>query len=149
MRSYGYQVAADLVLCDAMTLPNASGKDSDAARWVGDQSGMAEVRVYAHTALSVAAASKLVIELECGEDDTQADAAPPFANSSGWMDTAHLHLLYKDSSDDALSFAAGDLITAMVIPQGMLRERDWIQLRFVTDADLSAQSVDAFVRVVA
>lgn len=149
MKSYGYQIDDSLVLCDGMTLPNAGSKDSDAIRWVGDQSGVAEIRVYARTDIAIAAGAKFVIELECYSDDTAASAAPPFTNSSGWVDDAHFHLLYKDSSDDALSFAAGDLITAMAIPQGLLRNRDWVQLRFTTDADESAESVDAFVRVIA
>ena len=149
MRTYGFQVDGNLVLCNGMSLPNAGSKDSDAIRWVGDQAGMAEIRVYAASDVTIATGNKLLIELECYSDGTAASAAPPFANSSGWVDDAHFYLLYKDASDDELSFAAGDLITAMVVPQGLLRGRDWVQLRFITDADESAHSVDAFVRALA
>ena len=89
MRTYGYQVDSNLVLCDDMSLPNTGSKDSDAIRWVGNQSGLAEIRVYAGSDITIASGNKLGIKLECFSYGIVSSAAPTFANSSGWIDDAH------------------------------------------------------------
>lgn len=160
---YGYLVDEEHMLFDATPLPNAtsivSGNDSVTGAAgkmirVGDSGSIAEIRLYANTDITVATGGSLAIELQNYDSDDHSSAGAPFwhhygANSSGWTDDAHLYLLFKDSGDDELTFKAGDLITAMTIPQGILRDRPYVQLKVTASGDLSAQKIDAFVRAVA
>ncbi|MCD4650629.1 MAG: hypothetical protein K8S56_02415 [Candidatus Cloacimonetes bacterium] len=145
---YGYSVDENMIICDAMTLPNATTKDSSNMVFVGNSAALVEIRVYANTDINIASADSFSIELETYDSDSSANAAPPYYNnSSGWESDAHFYLLYKDSSDDDLLFKAGDLITAMAVPEGLLKSRGYLQLKFTASADVSAQKVDAFAHV--
>ncbi len=147
---YGYQVDENMTLSDAQAVFDGTGKDSSNIRYAGNSGGLVEIRVYANTAITIATDEVLKIELECYSSATAASAAPPFKNSaSGWVDDAHFYMLYKDASDDGLSFSAGDLITAMVIPEGLLRDRPYVQLKYATTTDDSDQKIDAFLHVLA
>lgn len=159
---YGYQTDEDLILCDVMeigngtstpidkdtgnpALPGAAGKMA----FVGESGGRAEIRVYAHHDLIVANGKSFRISLEAGAEDNHSAASAPFKSSTGWQDTAHFCLLSKDAADGALSFKAGDLLTAMIMPQDWLGDHPYLQLRIQTDADLSGVALDAFIHPVA
>jgi len=144
-------------LCDAMTLPNATTKDSTSMVYIGDETlGRLWIDVYANTALAVSSGNTFSIEFQSYSADSAASAIPPFstANSGGIQGAsgtaesdAHLYLLHKTSADGALDISEGSLICQMAIPEDLCRllSHTYVQLTFLTDEDLSAQKVDAFV----
>jgi hypothetical protein len=155
---YGYQT--DLILCDAMTIGNGSvtavDKDTGDSSISGAAGAMlevgsapAELRIHAHTDLTIPQAASFNIELETYSSDAHSSAAGPFRNSStGYQAGARFVLLAKATNDAAVSFKAGDLMTSMIIPSDLLRDRRFLQLRVRTDADLGSASLDAFIRPV-
>jgi hypothetical protein len=156
---HGYQTDQDLILCDDMKIGDGSSTAIDkdtgdpeasgaAGRLIRVEEVPAEIRIYAHNDLTIPANKSLKISLEAYSDDTRASAAGPFRGTSGWQ-PARYFLFYKDSNDAQVAFSAGDLVTAMAIPQEFLHDRRYLQLRIQTDASLSGAGLDAFVRPVA
>ncbi len=156
---YGKVPVGDM-LSDAQALPNAGSVDSTNMVNVGGQlNGRLWIDVYANTAISIATAQLLYIELQGFTADTAASATSPFTvtnqgginGASGTLeDNAHVYLLHKTSADAQLDFNAGDLICQMAIPEDMFRllSYDFVQLRYETDADESStEKFDAFVYV--
>ncbi len=147
---YGYLVEEDMKLSDAQAVFDGTGMDSTNICYAGDSGGIVELRVYANTAITIATDEVLLIELECSATANAASAAPPFKNSAnGWLNNACFHLLYKDTTHGAISFSAGDLITAIAIPEGLLRDRPYVQLHYTTTTSNSAQKIDAFLHTLA
>ena len=154
---YGKNIVGEL--CDAMTLPNATTKDSTAMVFIGGPTnGQLWIDVYANTALAVLTTSTFSIEFQSFSSDLAASAIPPFstANKGGIPGAtgtaesdAHLYLMHKTAADGALAISIGSLIAQMAIPEDLCRllAHDYVQLTFLTDENLSAQTVDAFVYV--
>jgi len=144
---YGFLIDQELVLSLAQALPNAGAIDSkpdgttEGMVFVGNHNGLAEIRVYANTAIIVSTANVLNIELECYDSDDHANAVSP-------IDNAHVYLLHKTSADNELSIPKGDLVAAFAIPKDLLNGNKWINLKYLTDEDLSAQKLDAFVHFI-
>ena len=138
---------------NGQTLPDSTTADSTTMVYVGGQSGGAlMISVYARTAVSIATGQAFNIELEAFTSDAPTSAVSPFsADNSGSSPTAendaHFYLLHKTSADNPLAFSAGDLITQCGVPFQLLDKLsyDYIQLKYTTDADESAETVDAFV----
>jgi hypothetical protein len=151
MANYGKQVITQLAT--AMTLPNALTKDTTAMAFVGGSTnGALALSVYAVTAFAVATAKTFSIELQSYSADTAASAIPPFSTANTGLtgtaeSDAHYYVMHKTAADGAMAISAGSLITQCIIPQELLDKlaHDWVQLTFLTDEDLSAQTVDVIL----
>ena len=154
---HGKQVLGEL--SDGQTLPNAGTADSTNMVYIGGPTnGKLWIDVYALTALAVSSGNTLSIEFQSYSADTAASAIPPFSTTnkggipgaSGTAESdAHMYLLHKTSADGALDISAGSLICQMAIPEDLCRllSHDYVQITYLTDEDLSAQTVDAFVYI--
>ena len=154
---YGKVIVGEL--SDAQSLPNAGGADStNMVGIAGATGGQQWISVYANTAISIATGQAFSIELQGFTSDTAASATSPFSTSNGsgrnhatgtLEDNAHYYLLHKTSADAQLDFAKGDLVAQCAIPEDMFRllGYDFVQLRYLTDADESSEKVDALVWV--
>lgn len=144
-------------LSDAQTLPNAGAEDSESVVFIGGPTnGKLWIDVYALTALAIASGQIFSIELEGYTTNTpQSSFTAPFTTTNqggipGASGTSEPHgayyLLYK-AAGNALDFAAGDLITQCAIPEDLFRllSYDWVQLKYLTDANEESETVDAFV----
>ena len=146
-------------LSDAQALPNATGVDSTNMVYVGGPTnGKLWINVYAGTAISIATGQAFNIELQSFSTDTAASAISPFSTSNGGgvgavagagtsEDNAHVYLLHKTSADAQLDFSAGSLICEFAIPETMLNliSHTYVQLRYLTDANESSETITAFV----
>ena len=145
-------------LSDAQTLPNAGSADSTNMVYVGNRTGgNLWIDVYANNAVEIATGQAFNIEFESYSADTASSAIAPFstgnvggtvANGDATLETtAHYYILHKTSADDECAFVAGDLMTQMAIPEDLLNAlgHDYVQLKYTSDADESADKVDAFV----
>ena len=101
-------------------------------------------------AISIATAQLFKIELQAFTADTAASATSPFQTAGVLEDNAHVLLLDKDSNDGQLDFAVGDLILQWIVPGEWLDllSYDYIQLVYTTDADESAETIDAFTHFI-
>jgi len=148
MNYHGIGVARVVgTLSDAQALPNATTEDStNMVDIKGKTGGKLMLAVYANNAVEIATGQTFSIELEGYTSDTSASATAPFS-SEGALEPAHYYLLHKTSTDGALAWLPGELITEISIPENLLAlmEYDFIQLKFTTNADESADLVDAFV----
>jgi hypothetical protein len=152
---YGKHIVGEL--SDSQTLPNATSADSTNMVYIGGQTGgQLWINVYAQNAVEIATGQAFNIELEGYSSDTAASATPPFSTANqggvnGVTGTAesdgHYYIFHKTSADGEAAFAAGDLITQCAIPEDLFRllEYDYVQLKYTSDADESADIVDAFV----
>jgi len=145
-------------LSAAQTLPNAGGVDSTNMGYIGlgNTGGRIWLDVYANTAITIATGQAFSIEFQSYSSDTAASAIPPFstanaggkAGATGTAESdAHYYIMHKTSDDGELAFSAGDLMTQMAIPEDLLRllSHDYVQLRYLTDADEHTEKVDAFI----
>lgn len=146
---YGKRILGEL--SDAQTLPNATSADSTNMVYIGGHTnGGVAIYVYANNAVEIATGQAFNIELEFYTSDTAASAVAPFSYDNSGTQTAvpgHYYIYHKTSDDDAAAWAAGELITMCVIPEELiaLMNYDYVQLKYTTDADESADKVDAFV----
>ena len=144
--NYGKQIIT--MLSDGQALPDSTGADSTNMAYVGGSTnGGLAISVYAKTAISIATAQAFSIELQAFTSDAGTSATSPFQTGGVLEDNAHCYLLHKTSGDGQLDFAAGDLMAQFVIPGEWLDllSYDWVQLRYLTDADESSETVDAFL----
>jgi len=141
---YGNNVVAEL--SDALVIGyGGTTADTTSMAYIGGQTGgQLWLRVYAHTAVSIATGEYWYIEFQAFTADTAASADSPFSTSNsgginqatGTAETdAHYYPLHKTSADGTLAFAAGDLITEMAIPEKLCRllSLDYVQLTNITD----------------
>ena len=144
-------------LSDNQTLPNATSEDSTAMVEIGGPTnGQLMLSIFANTAISVATAQAFSIELQGFTADTAASADSFYSEDNlGGINQAtgtinaegHHYLIYKTSADAQLDFSAGDLIWECALPDTMLNliSYDFVQVVYVTDADESSETVDAFI----
>lgn len=146
---YGKSILGEL--SDAQTLPNNDSVDStNMVNIAKTTNGGLAISVYANNAVEIATGQAFSIEVEFYTSDTAASAVSPFSYDNSGTQTAvpgHYYIYDKTSDDDAAAWAAGELITQFIIPQELtdLMGYDWVQLKYTTDADESADKVDAFV----
>jgi len=145
-------------LAAAQTLPNATTDDSTNMVYVGGKTGgRLWIDVYANNAVEIATGQAFNIEFESYSADTASSAIAPFSTGnlggrckSGEATeetTAHYYILHKTDADDECAFVAGDLMTQMAIPEDLLHAlgHTYVQLKYTSDADESADKIDAFV----
>ena len=141
-------------LSDAQTLPNATAVDSTQMVEVGGKTNnKLKVYVYANNAVEIATGQAFKITVEAFTADTAASATDIFSYDNSGTQTlvpGHYDIYTKTSADDAAAWAAGELITEWVVSEELLNlmSYDFIQLKYTTDADESADKVDAWVEVI-
>jgi len=134
-------------LSDAQTLPNAGTVDStNMVNIAGATGGRLYLSVFANTATEIVTGQAFSIELQGFTSDTAASATG-IHSSAGVVEPAHYYILHKTSADDQIAWLEGELIAEIPLPEKMLKalSYDWVQLVYLTDADESADKVDAFI----
>lgn len=160
MNYYGKVPFGDI--SDAQTLPSSAKEDSESIVYIGGQDGgvggQLWIDVYAHSAIDIASGAQLTIELQGHTSAVQASNTSPFsvANQSGIIGAsgtqepdALYYIFYNTSTQDALAFTAGDLITQCAIPEDLFRllSYDYVMLEYETGASEVSETVDAFVYI--
>ena len=141
---YGNNVVAELSDAVAIGYDGSTADTTSMYHLVGQTGGQLWIRVYAHTAVTIGTGEYWYIEFQAYTADTAASADSPFstANSGGINQAtgtaepeAHYYPLHCTSADGEASWAAGDLITEMAIPEKLCRllSLDYVQLTNVTD----------------
>lgn len=152
---YGYNVDANHVLFEETPLPNATSINSGNDSVTGALGAMVritcpmELRIYANTAIEVAAGGALSFELVTYSEDDYSSAAELWNSSGMWAEDAHFLPISKTTADDAMFAGAGQLMQMFAITPDMLRDRPFIALKVTASGDLSAQKIDAFLRPIA
>lgn len=115
---------------DAQALPNATTVTSSAFRF-GKTQGQVEIEVFANTAVAIAAAQSMQIEILWDYDE-----------AGSFSDSKEIY----DSGTGGVSFSAGDSI-AKYTPETDVEH--YCKLKITTSADESSEKVDANIYRVA
>lgn len=150
VKTYGNTTDENLVLTDNAALPNNTTAQSTAVYLGSRTIAPLRLKIYADTALSVAADKTFSIALKAGTNSTASGHTGPFwKNSSGWTQTgttpASLYIISKPAGNDALYFPAGSLIAEYIIPSSMFPTQTYVCVEYVTTANLSAQKVTSII----
>lgn len=133
--------------------------DCESMGYVGGQTGgQLWIRIYAHTALTIATGEYWYIEFQSYETDTVGSMDSPYSSdNAGGINQAegteelegHYYLYWKDSNDGEAAWLAGDLIVEMAIPEKMLRlvGHKYVNIMNITDRGDVSETIDVLLCV--
>jgi len=124
-------VDQNMVIAENVAIGDGSGSPvtkTFATKRISDTPGAALICVKAATAITIAAAKKLFVEVKGGAAGAE---APQVGN-------AHVYPFFKDSADGEVVLAAGDIICEYVLPSGMIPNA---VVSIYSDSDHSAAKV--------
>jgi len=125
----------NLIIAEAVAIGDGSSspvtKNLDSIR-CGKAGGMIRFELRANTEIVIATDKTFIVEIKTGAKDSEASPV-----SGG-----HFYPYYKDTDDDAKTFAAGELICTYDLPA---EQGPYIKPSIYSDSDHSAAKVDCYL----